>query len=612
MPGLGAHYDHKICETIFEVWAPSARQVRVELAAGSNKYELNRAPDGYFKGQFSIQPGAEYYYTLDHQARRPDPASRYQPHGVHGPSAVVDQSYPWQDQSWRGVAWDQLVIYELHVGTFTSPGTLTAIILHLDELVELGITALELMPIAQFPGTRNWGYDGVCPFAVQNSYGGPAALKQLVDACHQRGLAVLLDVVYNHVGPEGNYLAEFGPYFSDEFRTPWGAAMNFTGPYSDAVRRFCIENALYWLNDCHLDGLRLDSVHAIYDQSARPFLAELSHAVQEFAKASGRRLHLIAESNQNDPRLVQPVEQNGMGLNGMWNDDYHHALHARLTGECDGYYAGFGEVHHLATALQEGLVYRGEYCPYRQRRHGQPLGRVPVKRLINSAQTHDQIGNRMLGERLTTLVEPAALRLAAAVTLLGPATPMLFMGEEYGETAPFQFFINHSDRQLIEAVRNGRKQEFAAFAWKGVTPDPQSESTFQNSRLNQTLKQQSHHRAIWELYHRCLTLRRELQPHIYEPAAQRKIMEYPNGLIVLEYQWVNQRAAMIINFNNWEIESPQPPMPAGKWNKRLDTADPQWGGTGSSYGEQLLTSDQTPWCLSPWQVLLLTPTATDE
>ncbi|CAG1771911.1 hypothetical protein BAC2_02052, partial [uncultured bacterium] len=398
------------------------------------------------------------------------------------------------------------------VGTFTPEGTFEGMAGQLDDLAALGATAVELMPVAQFPGHRNWGYDGVSPFAVQGSYGGPVGLKRLINACHQKQLAVVLDVVYNHLGPEGNYLAEFGPYFSDAYRTPWGAPLNFDGPHSDEVRRFFIDNALYWITEFHIDALRLDAVHAIIDYSARPFLEELAQAVHLKSAGLGRRVYLIAESALNDTRLIRPPERVGMGLDAQWNDDLHHALHAVVTGERQGYYGDFGKFEQLLKALREGFVYSGEYSEFRKRRHGNSSRDIPAHRLVVFAQNHDQVGNRSRGDRLTLSLSGEALKMMAGVILLSPYLPLLFMGEEYGETAPFPFFISHSDPDLIEAVRKGRRAEWSSDDGQNEAPDPQDEKTFTGAKLNQALRHaQGPQHMLWEFYRRLIELRTRIR-----------------------------------------------------------------------------------------------------
>jgi maltooligosyltrehalose trehalohydrolase len=474
---------------IWHVWAPLCPQVSlVTFAAGvREEIAMTALGRGYFTHRQAGAPdGLRYALKLPDGRDYPDPASRWQPDGVHLPSAVFSPgAFRWSDQGWRGVAREDLVIYELHVGTFTPEGTLDAAARRLPELASLGVTAVELMPVAQFAGGRNWGYDAVYPYAVQNSYGGPAALQRLIDAAHGIGLAVFLDVIYNHFGPEGCYLAKFGPYFTDRYRTPWGMAINYDGPESDAVRQFVIDNACAWVWDFHADGLRLDAVHAIYDFSPRHILADIARAVAPLATASGRLVHVIAESSQNDVRLVEPHGRGGYGLDGVWSDDFHHAVHALLTSEGDGYYQDFGRPEQVAKALSEVFVYDGCYSPFRRRCHGTRIGAADRTRFVVCVQNHDQVGNRAAGDRLSTLVSPAANRLAAGLLLLAPCVPLLFMGEEYGEQRPFPFFTSFDDPAIIQAVRRGRREEFAAlmFQWKIEVPDPQAPETFLAAKL---------------------------------------------------------------------------------------------------------------------------------
>ena len=435
--------------TRFRVWAPKARTVALRMMSGkrTSTIPLQEEDDGFFSGVIEDVAGNDQYlYLLDNAVLRTDPASRYQPDGVHGVSQVVDpRLFPWHDQDWTGIPLHEYVIYELHVGTFTGKGTFEAVIPLLGYLKELGITAVELMPVAQFPGDRNWGYDGVCPFAPQNSYGGPDGLKLLIDACHAWGMAIVLDVVYNHLGPEGNYLHDFGPYFTDRYRTPWGDAVNFDGPDSDPVRHYFVSNALYWITEYHVDALRLDAIHAVYDFSALHILRELGEAAHRQGGALGRRVHVIAESDLNDVRVINPLESGGYGLDAQWNDDFHHALRTLLTGERTGYYSDFGQFSHLVKGFEEGFVLSGEYSAYRRRRHGSSSAGIPPGKLVVFSQNHDQVGNRMRGERLGEHLSAQQLKLAAATVLLSPYVPLLFMGEEYGEPAPFPFFVSHGD-----------------------------------------------------------------------------------------------------------------------------------------------------------------------
>jgi len=590
----------------FRVWAPRAQRVEVQLLAPEPRIiPLRTGERGYHEVVAeSVDPGALYLYRLDGEKERPDPASRFQPEGVHGPSRVVDSRFSWDDASWFGLPLSDYIIYELHVGTFTFEGTFAAVIPWLEQLEELGITALGLMPVAQFPGSRNWGYDGTYPFAVQNSYGGPLGLKELVNACHQRGLAVVLDVLYNHLGPEGNYLADFAPYFTDRYRTPWGPAVNFDGGHSDEVRRFFIENARSWVTEFHVDALRIDAVHAILDFSAKPFLQDLAEAVHAQAERHNRRIYLIAESDLNDTRLIRAPEVGGFGLDGQWNDDFHHALHTLLTGERTGYYQDFGEIRHLVKAFREGFVYSGEYSPYRRRRHGNSSRSLPANRFVVFAQNHDQVGNRLGGDRLNHLVSFEALKLAAGVVLLSPFIPLLFMGEEYAETAPFEYFVSHSDSGLIEAVRRGRREEFAACRWQGVPSDPQDESTFLRAKVNHGLRRQGDHRVLGEFYREVLRLRKEL------PALNSLSLEHleVEGLereraLVLRRWSDSEETEAIFHFGGAEV-SLNLPLPRGRWHKLLDSAAARWNGPGGGGPETLDSEGEISLGLSPWSWVL--------
>jgi maltooligosyltrehalose trehalohydrolase len=546
---------------------------------------------GYYQAVLEqVRPGARYFYRLDGDKDRPDPASRYQPQGVHGPSQVVDSSFPWEDRYWPGVPLQDYIIYELHVGTFTKNGTFDAIIPHLDQLKDLGITAVELMPVAQFPGERNWGYDGVGLFAAQDSYGGPDGLKRLVNACHQKGLAVVLDVVYNHLGPEGNYLREFGPYFTERYQTPWGPALNFDSADSDHIRRFFIENALYWTTECHIDALRLDAVHAILDHSARTFIEDLIVAVKGQADQLNRRAYLIAESADNDSRLISPQELGGYGADTQWSDDFHHCLHTLLTGEQNGYYQDYGQVHHLAKAFREGFVYSGEYSSYRRRRHGTSSKSIPAQRFVVCAQNHDQVGNRMLGERLSRLVSFESLKLAAGVLLLSPFVPLLFMGEEYGETAPFPYFISHSNSELIDAVRKGRQEEFWEFQQQGGPPDPQKEATFQSAQLNHQLRHEGQHQILLELYRELIRLRKEVPALVNLSKDQLEVVGCESPPALLLRRWCQQgEVAAVFHFGSYSA-SMALPLPLGLWHKLIDSTEQRWGGSDSSVPQKLISN----------------------
>ena len=562
----------------FLVWAPLINQVEVHILSPEERMvPLAKVSRGYHYGVVQgVKPGTRYFYRLDGNNERPDPASKFQPEGVHGPSQVIDPHFVWEELHWSGIPFSHYVLYELHVGTFTAQGTFDAIVPHLDELKDLGITAIEIMPVAQFPGERNWGYDGVYPCAVQNSYGGPEGLKRLIDACHQRGLAVILDVVYNHLGPEGNYLHDFGPYFSDRYRTPWGSAINFDGPDSDEVKRFFIENALSWITEFRLDGLRLDAVHGIFDFSARHFLQELASAVHEQAERLNRRIYVIAESDLNDVRLVRSPELGGYGIDAQWNDDFHHALHTLLTGERNGYYEDFGRIQDLAKAFAEGFVYSGAYSPARRRRHGNTSKDIAARRFVVFAQNHDQVGNR---DRLSALVSFEGLKLAAAVVLLSPFIPLLFMGEEYGETAPFPYFVSHSDPDLIEAVRHRRQEEFAHLQKAEESPDPQEEATRQSARLDHSLRHQGKHRLLYELYKELIKLRNETRADVGLSKDRMEVvcLERESTLVVRRWGREEQVAAI---FHFGDTASVNIPLPSGRWLKRLASGEKRWNGPG--------------------------------
>jgi maltooligosyltrehalose trehalohydrolase len=494
-------------------WAPRAKQVELVLIDRHTRRLRSMEPQerGYFTHvEPGIAEGQRYAYRLDGGAERPDPASRWQPDGVHQPSAVLNpENFVWSDHSWKTIAREALVFYELHVGTFTPEGTFDAAIPRLAALRDLGITAVELMPVAQFPGTRNWGYDGVYPHAPQNSYGGPRGLQRLVDACHAHGMAIFLDVVYNHLGPEGCYVNEFGPYHTDRYKTAWGSAINFDGRGSDAVRDFVLGNVRMWLEDYHFDGLRLDAIHAIYDFGPRHILRDIKEGADGAARRRGRALYIIAESDLNDVRVLLPPEAGGYGIDAQWSDDFHHTIHAYFTGERNGYYADFGAPENFLKVFEETFVLDGCYSRHRERSHGAPVCNLSGDRFVVCVQNHDQVGNRATGERFGRLIPASAQRLAASLLLLAPYLPLLFMGEEYGEENPFQFFCSFSDHGLIESVRAGRRREFEAFQWSGKDiPDPQAEITFNNSRLTWSWEEEPHKAGLRRLYQDLLHARR--------------------------------------------------------------------------------------------------------
>jgi len=502
-PVVGAIYDPESRTTVFRVWAPFAAEV--SLVLDNKRRDLRKEKYGYWMTEENAGPGMRYGYLIDGKGPYPDPASLAQPDGVHQLSQVVHAELDWSDQEWKGVDAADLILYEIHTGTFSEEGTFEGIIQRLPYLQALGITGIELMPVAQFPGNRNWGYDGVLPYCIHHDYGGINGFLRLVNEAHHHGIAVILDVVYNHLGPEGNYLELFGPYFTDKYRTNWGKAINFDDRWCDGVRNFFIRQARYFLETCRVDGLRLDAVHAIHDESALHLMRALSAEVKAIEKETGRRKLLIGEIDLNDPRYISEEQRGGYGLDAQWMDEFHHAVRAYVTGERDGYYEDFGELDHVVRAFRDSYVYTGQYSIHRKRNFGVPVD-LPYDRFVVFMQNHDQIGNRLFGDRLSSRLTQAQLKFLAAVTILSPHIPLIFMGEEYGERRPFQYFISHTDEQLVEAVRKGRREEFSYFTGEGDTPDPQSEKTFLACKLSWDTD--GHHTGLLELYRSLIHFRR--------------------------------------------------------------------------------------------------------
>jgi len=595
---IGAHYSSKgNCE--FVVWAPLAKSISLHIISPAQpKIALSRDEQGYWKAVVdNVKANARYFYELDAGLIRPDPASFFQPEGVHQASQVVDHAdFIWNDQKWHNFPLADYVIYELHPGTFTSLGTFRAIIEKIGYLKKLGINAIELMPVAQFPGKRNWGYDGVYPFAAQNSYGGPRGLKELVDACHRQSLAVILDVVYNHLGPEGNYLGQFAPYFTGKYKTPWGRAVNFDDSYSYGVRNYFAQNALYWFEHYHIDALRLDAAHGIIDMSAKHILGELCENTEEFCKKNNYKRYLIAESDLNDPKLVKLKTLGGYGLDAQWCDDFHHALHALLTKEDSGYYKDFGSLEHLSKAIKNGFVYAGEFSRFRKRFHGFSSEGIQSSRFVVFSQNHDQIGNRLFGERLASLVSFERLKLAAGMVILSPYIPLLFMGEEYGEDAPFLYFIDHSDAALIKAVRQGRKREFSHFKWGKTPADPQSPKTFVRSKLDWNSRFLKRQRALFNFYQELIKLRKTVPAFARLSNKNMEITQLAQEQVILIYRKYNKSKAIVIaNFNEREAKAAVN-IPDGKWDKRIDSNDARWLGPGSALPKTL--SGKTELCIN--------------
>ncbi|HEX8068977.1 MAG TPA: malto-oligosyltrehalose trehalohydrolase [Pyrinomonadaceae bacterium] len=584
--------------TRFRVWAPRARSLAVKLVgADAPPVPLARGADDVFEAFVeTVGAGADYFYLVDGERERPDPVSRWQPRGVHGPSRVVDpDAFAWSDQDWRGLPLKDFIVYELHAGTFTPEGTFESIIPKLEYLKQLGVTAVELMPVAEFPGARNWGYDGAHSYAPQSTYGGPAGLKKLVDACHRAGLAFVLDVVYNHLGPEGNYLGEYAPVFSQSYRTPWGDAINFDGEDSDGVRRYFIENALYWLTEYRVDALRLDAIHRIIDISPRHFLADLAAAFHEQARRLGRRAYLIAESDLNDVRVINPPASCGYGVDAQWSDDFHHSLHAVLTGIDRGYFADFARVADLAKAISEGYVYTGQSSPFRRKRHGNSAAARPGEQFVVCVQNHDQIANGYWGERLAAHTTPDGQKLAAALLLCAPNVPMLFMGQEWGETAPFLYFTSHTDPDLAKGVREGRREEYASFvkeegetaATVGGFADPQAEATFEHSKLVWARREESPHAELLRFYRDLIALRQS-EPALSNCDRTRTEVAFDEARRWLCVRRGDASGATALLVCNLDAESQTVPVKsdgAGAWRLALWSGDERYGGA---------TNDSTP------------------
>lgn len=579
----------------FRVWAPKSTTVHVLILSGKAAGTVPMQPEG--KGYHSVTvpgvvDGDRYLFQLESGKAYPDPVSRYQPDGVHESSQVVDPGlFQWTEEGWQGISLVDYRIYEIHVGTFTMEGTFEAAIEHLDYLVELGVTAVELMPVSQCPGTRNWGYDGAYHFAPQHSYGGPDGLRRLVQACHRKGLAVLLDVVYNHFGPEGCYLDEFGHYFTDKYRTPWGRAVNLDGAESDPVLEYFLVNAGYWINEFHFDGLRLDAVDWIFDQTPKPLLRRLADEVHAHRERLGRKIHLFAENDTNDVRLINSPDKCGFGLDAQWCDNFHHALRALLTGETTGYYEDFGQFAQLQKAFSEAFVYTGEYSRYRRRRHGGPTERHPGFQFVVFSQNHDQIGNRKCGDRLSATLPLNQLLLAASAVILSPYLPLLFMGEEYGERAPFHYFIDHGDLELAEQVFKGKLEEHPSGVCEGEIPDPSAEETFLESKISVGTVKEGEQAVILAFYRKLFSLRSSL------PALQvfhrdgMEVSGLPEQKVLFFRRWTETNAVVcLFSFSNIQQDVPLP-LPGGGWERVLESSALEWRGPGEETPERIEAGD---------------------
>ncbi len=572
--------------TEFRVWAPNLPNLAVRILGERPRTipmtrSLNSDDFEFVATVPHVREGMDYFYVIEGERERPDPVSRWQPRGVHGPSRIINPaSFKWSDQGWTGIPLKDFIIYEFHTGTFTREGTFESVIPRLPYLRDLGITAIEIMPVAEVPGNRNWGYDGGSLYAPQSSYGGPTGLKKLVDACHQHGLAVVLDVVYNHLGPEGNYLPEFAPCFTDTHHTPWGKAINFDGPGSDGIRRFIIDNALYWLTEFHVDALRLDAIHGIYDFGARHVLNELSDAFQSQAQRLKRQAWLIAESDLEDVRIINPRSKGGYALNAQWHDDFHHALYTLLTSEREGFLVDFGALGDLSKSIRDGFVFDWKYSRYRQRHHGSSSKDRPGEQFVGFIQNHDQIANTSRGKRLASLVSAGEQKLAAVLMLCSPFLPLLFMGEEYGETAPFFYFTSFEDHGLASAVREGRKRELGSHYSESDFADPQALTTFERCKLDWSKTATSPYAEILRLYRDLISLRKRhaCLGNCRKDLAEIQIDENAKTFVMKRTDPAGSSALLILNFSAAAQSVPiagdsQP------WRSLLWTGDQVYGGS---------------------------------
>lgn len=576
---LGVNFRSGIAEIL--VWAPNRQNIALQIMGGQT-LTMARQQFGYWMTVTDqLKPGMNYRFIADGE-QLPDMASLYQPEGVHGPSQAFDVAlFNWTDEQWQNIPLADHIFYELHTGTFSPDGTFKGIEQKLDHLISLGINAIEIMPVAQFPGERNWGYDGVFPFAVQNSYGGPQALQQLINTCHNKGLAVVLDVVYNHVGPEGNYFEKYGPYFTNKYHTPWGNAVNFDDAGCDHVRRYFIENALMWFRDFHVDALRMDAVHAIKDFSPKHILREIREHVDELMKATGRTHYLIVECDLNDTRFIAPVSEHGYGMDAQWTDEFHHALRIAAGGKKDGYYSDFDGITSLKDAYANGYVYTGQYSAHRDKDFGTTTDDNPGQRFVVFSQNHDQVGNRMLGERSSQLFDLGMQKLLAGAVMVSPFLPMLFMGEEMSAPSPFLYFVSHTDKQLIAAVRKGRKEEFAAFHAEGEAPDPQAAETFERSKIPWDILGNKRHQTMLNYYKALIALRKK-HPALKIPDRKNCTVEHniTEKTITLIRTHTSQTVICALNFS----DKPQPfqlPDNIAHAQKLFSSADEQWGGNNT-------------------------------
>jgi maltooligosyltrehalose trehalohydrolase len=594
------------------VWAPKAKHVAVKIQGQLAPLPLKCEEYGYWcLTTNQIKPGDLYTLVLDGGDALPDPVSLHQPEGIFGPSQAINtDTFRWTDQNWQNPKLEEYLIYELHTGTYTKEGTFAAIEEKLDHLVALGINAIEIMPIAQFSDSRNWGYDGVFPFAAQAAYGGPAGLQHLVNACHEKGIAVVLDVVYNHFGPEGNNLKEFGPYLTNKYCTPWGEAVNFDDAWCDGVRRFVIENALMWLRDFHIDALRMDAVHAIKDFSPVHILQELRQEVDQLMERTDRQYYLIIENDLNDPRFINSLVEGGYGMDAQWMDEFHHALRVTAGEQQRGYYADYEGVNHLAKSYQDAYIFDGQFSTVRERFFGRKAAENPGQQFIVFSQNHDQVGNRKLGERSSQLYSFSMQKLLAGAVLVSPYLPLLFMGEEWGETNPFLYFVSHAEPTLIEAVRQGRQEEFADFHGDDnePVPDPQDEATFERSQVQWQLLEQEPHQTMLRYYQALISLRKEHPALRNLNREQLNVTTYEEQKTLVLHRWhEDQHVLCFLNLSS-DPQTVTLPVDERPWQKLLDSSDAQWRGIETTEFESAPDSitDSEAITLSPESIAIYT------
>ena len=590
------------------VWAPTPEHVAIKINDHPETIPLNREDFGYWHLKTSqIHPGDHYMFVFNGDKEHPDPASLSQPQGIQGPSQAIDtDAFYWEDRGWVNPSLESYLLYEIHVGTFTPEGTFAALESKLDYLKALGVTAIQLMPVAQFSDSRNWGYDGVFTYAAQNSYGGASKLHHLINTCHFKGIAVVLDVVYNHFGPEGNYLDEFGPYLTDKYCTPWGDAVNFDDAWCDGVRHYMLENALMWFRDFHIDALRLDAAHAMKDGSPVHILQELRQQVDQLMEETGRRHYLMVECDLNDPRFINPLAENGYGMDAQWVDEFHHSLRVTVGEEKKGYYADFKGLANLEKSYRDAYVYDGQFSVVRHKLFGHKVERNPGQQFIVFSQNHDQVGNRKRGERSSQLVSAAMLNVMAGAVLVSPYVPLLFMGEEWGETNPFFYFASHSEAGIGEAIKKGRQEEFGSSQSAGDVPDPNTKATYDQAKVQWNLPATEPHQTLLRYYQTLIALRQQLPALHNLNRQQLEVTACDDEQTLLLHRWhEDQHVLCLMNFSN----QPQSVTltilgESVPWQKLLDSADPQWHPENGVSSASETVSDAQPIMLQPESLVI--------